>query len=158
VVGSNGVINPAYAGAALNQILSLGGFLGFAVNTFTMLESSMVCVERIEEYSNNIGREPEWELETDKQLAADWPSEGRIEFHEVTMRYRDALDPALRSATAMVQAHEKLGVAGRTGSGKSSLMLTLFRLYPLSAETDKDSVGKIVIDGVDISVLAFFLL
>jgi ABC-type multidrug transport system fused ATPase/permease subunit len=59
--------------------------------------------------------------------------------------------------SAVVAAHEKLGVAGRTGSGKSSLMLTLFRLYPLSesAEASENSgaVGRILIDGVDIGTI-----
>ena len=113
-----------------------------------------VCVEILNSFSiyNSFGSSDHWEKEGDKLLPADWPHAGRIEFDRVTMRYRDALDPALRSASAVVEAHEKVGFAGRTGSGKSSLMLSLFRLYPLSAETERDTVGRILIDGVDIQV------
>ena len=104
-------------------------------------------------YTTGIGREPEWQLDADTHLPPDWPHAGRIEFERVTMRYREALEPALRCVSAVVAAHEKLGVAGRTGSGKSSLMLTLFRLYPLSAEASEDAVGRILIDGVDIATI-----
>lgn len=73
-----------------------------------------------------------------------WPRRGKIEFVNVTMRYRHDLEPALRSVSFSIAPGEHVGIVGRTGAGKSSTVQSLFRLY--EAET-----GKILIDGVDIS-------
>ena len=60
--------------------------------------------------------------------ADDWPTEGAIEFKEVWMRYRPELDPVLKGVSFRVAAGEKIGIVGRTGSGKSSLIVALFRI------------------------------
>jgi ABC-type multidrug transport system fused ATPase/permease subunit len=72
----------------------------------------MICVERMDEYATRIAQEPAWVLPSDADLPAEWPHEGRIEFDNVTLRYREALEPALRGASATVGAHEKIGIAG----------------------------------------------
>ncbi len=72
----------------------------------------MICVERMDEYATRIAQEPAWTLPSDADLPAAWPHEGRIEFDNVTLRYREALEPALRGASATVGAHEKIGIAG----------------------------------------------
>jgi ABC-type multidrug transport system fused ATPase/permease subunit len=76
------------------------------------LENRMICVERMDEYATRIAQEPAWVLPSDSDLPAAWPHEGRIEFDNVTLRYREALEPALRGASATVGAHEKIGIAG----------------------------------------------
>jgi len=73
-----------------------------------------------------------------------WPSQGKIEFDQVHLRYREDLDPVLRDITLTIQPKEKIGVVGRTGAGKSSLTNALFRLV-------EPYKGVIKIDGEDTS-------
>ena len=72
--------------------------------------------------------------------AVEWPQEGRIEFHDVTMAYRETLEPSIKDLTFNVQPGMKVGIVGRTGAGKSSIIQALFRLCDLTK-------GKIIIDG-----------
>ena len=71
-----------------------------------------------------------------------WPSEGKIQFEEATMRYRREMDPSIVNLSFKAQAGMIVGIVGRTGSGKSSILQTLFRLVELQN-------GRILIDGVD---------
>ncbi len=79
-------------------------------------------------------------------LPLDWPSEGAIEFDNVTLRYRPELPCALKGVSFKVRAGERVGLVGRTGSGKTTALACLFRLVPLEA-------GRVLIDGVDISAV-----
>mmetsp|Transcript_18963 Transcript_18963/g.32398 ORF Transcript_18963/g.32398 Transcript_18963/m.32398 type:complete len:111 (-) Transcript_18963:589-921(-) len=80
-----------------------------------------------------------------------WPSSGEIEFKNVVMRYRDFLEPSLRCLSFKIQPRMKVGIVGRTGAGKSSILQALFRLCPLDQ-------GQILIDGRDISKVRLTLL
>lgn len=148
---SNGFISPQYVGIALTSTFGLPPILNGAIGIVAAAEASMSSAERILYYTNNIIPE---ESEQDKQKAleyektvigegAEWPSEGKIEMKNVHMGYRDG---PLVLADVSFQSHkaEKIGIAGRTGSGKSSLMVGLFRMEKLRS-------GSILIDGVDIS-------
>jgi ABC-type multidrug transport system fused ATPase/permease subunit len=99
----------------------------------------MNAAERIIEYT---------ELPTEslggKSPSAAWPTEGRIEVEDLVVGYAPDLPPVLKGLTFSVNRKERVGVVGRTGAGKSSLTLALFRF--LEART-----GSIYIDGVDIS-------
>lgn len=75
-----------------------------------------------------------------------WPTAGSVLFDGVVMRYRETLDPVLKGVTFSAQPGQKIGIVGRTGAGKSSIMLCLFRIEEIEA-------GRIVIDGVDIASL-----
>ena len=77
---------------------------------------------------------------------ARWPQHGAVSLKLVSARYRPGLDLVLHDVSFSVEGGQKIGVVGRTGSGKSSLMLTLFRILELAA-------GSIFIDGIDISTL-----
>lgn len=77
---------------------------------------------------------------------ANWPSKGAVQFINYSTRYRSDLDPVLRNVSFSIQPLEKVGIVGRTGAGKSSLALALFR--GLEAEE-----GKILIDGIDIGLI-----
>ena len=95
-------------------------------------------------------QEREWERgeehNQDPLLPQGWPQRGEIDFVDYSVRYRDGLDPALKRITFGVKSGEKIGIVGRTGAGKSSLTLALFRIVEAAK-------GKIWMDGVDISRL-----
>ena len=103
----------------------------------------MNSVERVIHYAENIEQEPPHEI-PEMRPKAPWPAEGRIEIRDVFMKYRPGLPDVLRGLTMDVAPGEKIGIVGRTGAGKSSIMTALYRLVELSA-------GSILIDGVDIS-------
>uniref|UniRef100_A0A8B9ZSI0 ATP-binding cassette sub-family C member 10 n=1 Tax=Anas zonorhyncha TaxID=75864 RepID=A0A8B9ZSI0_9AVES len=117
-------------GLALSYALSVTNLLSGLISSFTMTETMMVSVERTEEYT------------TDIPVAADWPSRGLVEFQHVVLAYRAGLPNALDGVSFTVYPGEKVGVVGRTGSGKSTLFLALFRMLELKA-------GRILLDGVD---------
>lgn len=82
----------------------------------------------------------------DHRPAPGWPQEGAIRFEDYSTRYRSDLELVLKNLTFTLKPHEKVGVVGRTGAGKSSLAMALFR--SIEAET-----GRIFIDGIDISTV-----
>jgi len=83
---------------------------------------------------------------------ASWPAAGRVEFECVTFRYVPYAPPALRNVSFVVRPAEKLGVVGKTGSGKSTLMSLLLRLGPLSGVAPS-SGGRVLLDGLDVATL-----
>ena len=102
----------------------------------------MISAERILEYSK---LEHEASLETypaNKKPTLDWPNEGKVSLENVTFQYSTELPIVLNNLTFTIQPEEKVGVVGRTGAGKSSLLSVLFRLA--------EPHGQITIDGVDI--------
>ena len=104
------------------------------------MEKSIVSVERIREYQNTPS---EASAVTPNDPDESWPNRGQIEFVDYATRYRAGMDLVLRGVNCVVQPQEKVGIVGRTGAGKSSLTLALFRIIE-AAE------GSIVIDGVDV--------
>ena len=115
------------------------------------LENSMVSVERCLGYTDILSEAP-LEMELDKQLEnQNWPGEGLIKFENYSVNYRSDTPLVLKNLNIIFNKGEKIGVVGRTGSGKSTLCLCLFRI--LEANT-----GKITIDDVDISKVGLRLL
>ncbi|XP_017530904.3 ATP-binding cassette sub-family C member 10 isoform X2 [Manis javanica] len=138
-----GLANPGLVGLSLSYALSLTGLLSGLVSSFSQTEAMLVSVERLEEYSCDLPQEPRgWP----PQLGTSWLSQGSVEFQDVVLVYRPGLPNALDGVTFCVQPGEKLGIIGRTGSGKSSLLLVLFRLL-------EPSSGRVLLDGVDTSQL-----
>ncbi|KAB0397883.1 hypothetical protein E2I00_004512, partial [Balaenoptera physalus] len=138
-----GLANPGLVGLSLSYALSLTGLLSGLVSSFTQTEAMLVSVERLEEYSCDLPQEPQGQR---PQLGIGWLSQGSVEFQDVVLVYRPGLPNALDGVTFCVQPGEKLGIVGRTGSGKSSLLLVLFRLL-------EPSSGRVLLDGVDTSQL-----
>lgn len=103
----------------------------------------MNSVERIIHYSKNLEQEPPHEI-AERKPQAPWPSEGRVQIKDVFLKYRPELPDVLRGLTMDVAPGEKIGIVGRTGAGKSSIMTALYRLVELSS-------GSVIIDGVDVS-------
>uniref|UniRef100_A0A8D0KTB9 ABC transporter domain-containing protein n=1 Tax=Strix occidentalis caurina TaxID=311401 RepID=A0A8D0KTB9_STROC len=126
-------------GLALSYALSVTNLLSGLISSFTLTETMMVSVERTEEYTTDIPTEPQDKL---VQVAADWPSQGLVEFQQVVLAYRAGLPNALDGVSFTVYPGEKVGIVGRTGSGKSTLFLALFRMLELKS-------GRILLDGVD---------
>ncbi|KAG1750696.1 ABC protein [Suillus lakei] len=140
-------INAAQIGLVLTYTLMLSIMCGVVVKQTADVDNSMNSVERLVEYVNGttIPQEAPHEIEARKP-PAKWPKHGAIEFNNVEMAYRPGLPNVLRGISVKVEGGEKIGVVGRTGAGKSSLMLALFRIVELSG-------GSITVDGVDISTI-----
>ena len=91
-------------------------------------EAQMNSVERIKEYVDTIDPEPP--MITDVRPPADWPSEGKIEFKDAKLCYRDG-PLVMKGVNLSIDSQEKIGVVGRTGAGKSTMMIALFRITDL---------------------------
>ncbi|EGT53641.1 hypothetical protein CAEBREN_30570 [Caenorhabditis brenneri] len=116
--------------------------LNLAVITISYIEANIVSVERINEYTNT-PTEASWKIEKHAPKSG-WPTRGNVKFEGYSTRYREGLDLVLHDISLDVGAGEKIGIVGRTGAGKSSFALALFRMIePVS--------GRILIDGIDIS-------
>uniref|UniRef100_A0A8C3AES5 ATP-binding cassette, sub-family C (CFTR/MRP), member 3 n=1 Tax=Cyclopterus lumpus TaxID=8103 RepID=A0A8C3AES5_CYCLU len=137
-------LNPGLVGLSVSYALQVTMSLNWMVRMTSDLESNIVAVERVKEYSETKTEAP-WEVE-DKKPPPEWPTEGNVEFHDYSVRYREGLDLVLKNLTLSVKGGEKIGIVGRTGAGKSSMTLCLFRLLEAAA-------GEITIDGVKISEL-----
>ena len=144
-------VDPAILGLALSMLIYLSGVFQWCIRQSAEAVNQMVSVERILEFGN---LEPEAALYCNgdnELLAKNWPTAGKIEYEGVSVRYRATLPLALRQISFSVPAGARVGVVGRTGSGKSTIVQTLFRL--LEAEE-----GRILIDSQDISKVGLHIL
>ncbi|EJD07137.1 ABC protein [Fomitiporia mediterranea MF3/22] len=138
-------ISPAQVGLVLTYITQLSQMCSAVTRQYAEVENYMNSVERVVHYSRGdlIVQEPPHEIE-DQKPDPSWPQRGEITFNKVTMSYRPGLPNVLKGISLHVKGGEKIGIVGRTGAGKSSLMLSLFRIVELNS-------GKVTIDGIDIS-------
>lgn len=143
VVTSRFDVSPSIAGLVLSYILSIVQMIQFTVRQLAEVENAMNATERLHYYGTELDEEPPLHL---TEVSPDWPQKGEIVFDEVQMRYRDGLPLVLQGLTMSVAGGERIGVVGRTGAGKSSIMSTLFRLVELSG-------GSISIDGINIATV-----
>ncbi|KAI4719614.1 ABC multidrug transporter-like protein [Aureobasidium sp. EXF-10727] len=141
VVTASFSVNPSSGGLVLSYILSVVQMIQFTVRQLAEVENNMNSTERIYYYGNNL--EEEAPLHT-VEVRPSWPEKGEIVFDNVQMRYREGLPLVLKGLNMHVNAGERIGVVGRTGAGKSTIMSTLFRLVELSG-------GSITVDGLDIA-------
>ncbi|KAK6138942.1 hypothetical protein DH2020_027323 [Rehmannia glutinosa] len=138
------IIRPEYVGLSLSYGLPLNSVLYWTVYFGSFLENRMVSVERIKQFIN-IPSEAAWR-NADFLASPDWPNRGEIEIKDLQVRYRHNTPLVLKGISLSINGGEKIGVVGRTGGGKSTLIQVLFRLVEPCA-------GKIIIDGVDICKL-----
>ncbi|KAF9966127.1 hypothetical protein BGZ70_003222 [Mortierella alpina] len=145
IISARGSIEPATAGLVLSYLARLASEMSWAVQCTSYVENNMNAAERLMYYANCLEHEPPAEI-ADRKPNASWPSEGHISFQSVTMRYREGLPLVLNRISFEVPAGHNIGVVGRTGAGKSSLIQALFRLVDLDS-------GCVVIDGIDTSTI-----
>ncbi|XP_054470688.1 ATP-binding cassette sub-family C member 4-like [Anoplopoma fimbria] len=129
-------LEPGAVGLALSYAITLTGMFQWGVRQSAEIENMMTSVERVVEYAE-LESEAPWE--TDKQPPNDWPKSGSITFDRVNFSYSASERLVLKNLTVVFTSREKVGIVGRTGAGKSSLISALFRL----AEPE----GRIMIDG-----------
>lgn len=142
-VGERYHINPSQVGLTLSTILTISQAMTWMVRQGAEVENDMNSVERVVHYGEALEAEAPPVIE-DNRPPKEWPAQGAINFDKVLMAYRPGLPPVLKGLSLDVRPGEKIGVIGRTGAGKSSIMMALYRIVELSA-------GKIEIDGIDVS-------
>lgn len=129
-------------GLLLSYTLNITNLLSGVLRQASRAENSLNSVERVDTYIN---LEPEAPgVIEENRPPPGWPTSGLIEFDDVVLRYRPELPPVLHGLSFTVPPTEKIGVVGRTGAGKSSMLNALFRIVELTK-------GRIIIDGCDIS-------
>ncbi|XP_053685732.1 ATP-binding cassette sub-family C member 4 [Sabethes cyaneus] len=131
-------------GLAITQTISLIGMCQWGMRQSAELENQMVSVERVSEYTN-LPPEPPLETAPKYRPQKSWPEEGVIKFINVDLSYSDDGEKVLKDLSFAIQSNEKIGIVGRTGAGKSSLIQALFRLAPYD--------GTIEIDGINTKTL-----
>uniref|UniRef100_A0A0P4ZTZ3 ABC-type glutathione-S-conjugate transporter n=1 Tax=Daphnia magna TaxID=35525 RepID=A0A0P4ZTZ3_9CRUS len=140
-----GTMDPGYVGLSITYALSITQTLNWFMRMTSEVETNIVAVERIKEYSEAV-QEASWD-HGKREPPNTWPEKGKVSFEKYEVRYREGLDLVIKGISCEIEGGEKVGIVGRTGAGKSSLTLALFRIIEAAA-------GKITIDGIDIADLA----
>ncbi|KAL5863758.1 hypothetical protein ACOSQ3_001272 [Xanthoceras sorbifolium] len=140
----HGTIDPSMAGLAVTYGLNLNARISRWILSFCKLENKIISIERIYQYSQ-IPSEAAPFIE-DSCPPSSWPENGTIELIDLKVRYAENLPVVLHGVTCAFPGGKKIGIVGRTGSGKSTLIQALFRLI-------EPSSGRIIIDNIDISTI-----
>lgn len=138
-------ISAASTGLLLSYVLQIAGQLSMLIRTVTQVENEMNSVERICEYAFDLQEEAPYII-SETTPRPSWPEQGSIRFINASLAYRPGLPLVLKKLNMDIKPMEKIGICGRTGAGKSSIMTALYRISELEE-------GKIEIDGIDISTL-----
>ncbi|XP_016840840.1 multidrug resistance-associated protein 1 isoform X8 [Nasonia vitripennis] len=136
-------------GLSISYALQITQTLNWLVRMTSDVETNIVAVERIKEYGET-PQEAAWDI-PENDPDKEWPSRGSVDFNDFKVRYREGLDLVLNGLTFSVNGGEKVGIVGRTGAGKSSLTLALFRIIEAAG-------GEILIDNINISKLGLHTL
>ncbi|ESO12440.1 hypothetical protein HELRODRAFT_105347 [Helobdella robusta] len=134
-------VSPGIVGLSVVYALSITQTLNWMIRMSSEAETNIVSVERIKEYTEKES-EADWVIESERPKP-DWPNRGLIEFKSYSLAYRN-MEPVLKAISCLIAPGERVGIVGRTGAGKSSLTIGLFRII-------EPHSGCILIDDVDIS-------
>ena len=133
-------VSAGIVGLAMSYALQITQSLNWIVRQTVEVETNIVSVERVLEYARLPSEAPE--VIPKRRPKMSWPAKGSVEFSKYSARYRPELDLVLKDINIDIKPHEKIGVVGRTGAGKSSLTLALFRIIePDSGHVDIDEVN-----------------
>ncbi|KAI9346785.1 P-loop containing nucleoside triphosphate hydrolase protein [Zopfochytrium polystomum] len=137
-------LTPGMAGLSLSYAFQIVNYLYTIMRVYGDIENSSTSIERLVEYSNLESEAPE--NTTALSLPESWPERGAVTFTDYSLRYRPNTPLVLKNLNISVKPGEKVGIVGRTGAGKSSLSVALFRIVEAAA-------GSITVDGVDIATV-----
>lgn len=143
-VANRSGLSAGMVGLAMSYALQITTSLNWIVRQSVEVETNIVSVERVLEYARLPSEAPE--INPRNRPPVSWPANGEVEFKNYSARYREGLDLVLKNVNLNIRSHEKIGVVGRTGAGKSSLTLALFRII------EPDS-GHIRIDELNTSTI-----
>lgn len=136
--------DPGLMGLSISWLLQISQMLTFVIKLLGDTENYMNSVQRINGYIEENPSERNLNLEKPMEKEMDsWPSRGAIKCINLEYKYREGLESVIKNISFDIHSHEKVGVVGRTGSGKSTLTLGLLRILELANEPE----GKIIIDG-----------
>ncbi|PKS10337.1 hypothetical protein jhhlp_002088 [Lomentospora prolificans] len=143
-VAGGSELTPGMVGLAMSYALQIVTSLNWIVRQTVEVETNIVSVERVLEYTRLPSEAPE--IIPSNRPPVAWPAKGAVTFNGFSTRYREGLDLVLKNINLDIKSHEKIGVVGRTGAGKSSLTLSLFRLI-------EPASGNIAIDDLNTSTI-----
>lgn len=141
VVTNSLPVSPSISGLLLTYSMAMVGTMQTVVKYLVEINNSMSNMERLYKYTNSLDQEAPLD---GAPVRPTWPEHGAIQYEAVKMRYREDLPLVIDGFSLQISGGEKIGIVGRTGAGKSTILSTLFRLTEISG-------GSITIDGVDIS-------
>ncbi|BFU26397.1 ATP-binding cassette, sub-family C, putative [Entamoeba histolytica] len=141
-----GGIESGVAGVALMNITTLGGFITDFSQNILEVDIVMQSVERVLVLKDIPVEETKEKKRKYQEIPEDWPKEGKIELKGYQFRYREGLPLVLKGVDAVINDKEKIGIVGRTGSGKSTMMAGLFRI-------EEPAGGSILVDGIDTTTI-----
>ncbi|KAL8836868.1 MAG: hypothetical protein Q9170_002759 [Blastenia crenularia] len=143
-VATGSGLTAGMVGLAMSYALQITQSLNWIVRQTVEVETNIVSVERVLEYARLPSEAPERVSKNKPKIG--WPAHGAVDIRDYSARYRPGLDLVLKGINLDIKAHEKIGVVGRTGAGKSSLTLALFRIIEPAA-------GQISIDEMNTSMI-----
>lgn len=143
----SGRVTPGLVGLSVSYALQTTQALNWIVRMTVDIESNIVSVERVMEYAELTPEAPE--IIEDKRPSSNWPFNGEIEFKNYSTKYRPELELVLKDINLSIKRKEKIGIVGRTGAGKSSLTLAIFRIIEAVN-------GHIEIDNVNTSLIGLY--
>ncbi|KAI9003964.1 P-loop containing nucleoside triphosphate hydrolase protein [Hyaloraphidium curvatum] len=145
VLGTGTGLSSTLLSLAVTYSLQVTSSMQWTAENGSMVEREFNSIERLTYYGKELPQEAPAIIEGHRPPKG-WPNRGSIEFKHVALRYRPDLPPVLRDVSLDIHPGERIGIVGRTGAGKSSIIQSLFRMTELSE-------GQIIIDGVDISTI-----
>ena len=143
-VATGSGLSAGMVGLAMSYALQITTSLNWIVRQTVEVETNIVSVERVLEYARLPSEAPD--IISKRRPKISWPAQGAVDFNSYSARYRLGLDLVLKNINLHIKSHEKIGVVGRTGAGKSSLTLALFRII-------EPDTGNISIDDLNTSTI-----
>ncbi|KAK6465777.1 hypothetical protein DFJ63DRAFT_292765 [Scheffersomyces coipomensis] len=146
-LGTSHELDSGLVGFVMMNVLGITGTLNAMIRLWAEVEARSVALERIVEYCKLKAEAPL--VISENRPRETWPESGSISFKNYSTKYRDNLDPVLKDLNIDIKPREKVGIVGRTGAGKSTVAISMFRII-------EPSQGHIKIDGVDTSKIGLF--